>query len=145
MYMTPGSDRQGLVWLMKAKLLSEIYAILGSSAHQIKRSRECTSKIKALLQGGKHAACIGAVMLTYCCENANEHFPSSCRPLLGNAPLSYFAKDSPIRTALPQVVVSSTSGKGGSLSTSPINEKILPVRFSTNILRGHSPCKRCLI
>ena len=99
-------------------MLSEIYAILGSFAHQIKRIRKCTSKFKALLQGGKHAACTGAVMLADFCEHADEQFPSSCRALPGNAPLSYSAKDSLISTALSQVVVSSISGKGGQLKHS---------------------------
>lgn len=120
-------------------MLSEIYAILGSFAHQIKRIRQCTSEFKALLQGGKHAACTGAVMLADFCEQADEQLPSSCRALPGNALLSYFAKDSLISTALSQVVVSSSSGKGGKLKHSYYKREDRPLRFCRNLLRGHAP------
>ena len=48
MYMTPGNDSRGLVWLKKAKLLSKIYAILGVLRTRSSAVETTSSKVEAL-------------------------------------------------------------------------------------------------
>ena len=69
--MTPGSDSRGLVWLMKAKLLSKIYAILGvqrtrSSAVESARpkSKRCSKAASMLLALALSCSLISVRMLT---------------------------------------------------------------------------------